>query len=134
MAGLVAGPFMGPYNASKFAVVAISETLHAEQRMLQQDIGVSVLCPGFVSTRIFESGRNRPEEFGGPPEEGPGEGGQGRQMIENGLPPSDVADHVVDAVRDGRFYVLTHPGMKPAIEARMRGIIDEDGPVGFNFG
>lgn len=133
MAGLVAGPFMGPYNASKFAVVAISETLHKEQRMLDQVIGVSVLCPGFVSTRIFESGRNRPEDLGGPPPDIPGDGGIGRQMIQAGIPPSQVADDVVDAVREDRFYVLTHPDMKGAIESRMRGIIDETGPAAVTF-
>ena len=133
MAGLVAGPFMGPYNASKFAVVAISETLHKEQQMLDQAIGVSVLCPGFVSTRIFESGRNRPEELGGPPPDDPRDGGVGRQMIQAGLPPSQVADEVVAAVRDDRFYVLTHQEMKGAIEARMRGILDETGPGALTF-
>lgn len=128
MAGLVAGPFMGPYNASKFAVVAISETLHKEQRLMEHAVGVSVLCPGFVSTRIFESGRNRPEDLGGPPLDDPRDDGIGRQMIQAGLPPAQVADEVVAAVRDERFYVLTHQEMKGAIEARMQGIIDETGP------
>ena len=60
VAGLVAGPFMGPYNASKHAVVALSETLLHELAMSAGHVHVSVLCPGWVNTRIGESGRNRP--------------------------------------------------------------------------
>jgi len=60
VAGLVAAPFMGPYNASKHAVVAISETLHHELAMSAPQVKVSVLCPGWVNTRIHESARNRP--------------------------------------------------------------------------
>src|SRR4051794_29088134 len=60
MAGLVSGPFMGPYNASKFAVVAISETLFKEMSMQGLKVGVSVLCPGWVNTNIGDSERNRP--------------------------------------------------------------------------
>src|SRR5205807_373546 len=63
MAGLVSGPFMGPYNASKFAVVALSETLHKEMAMQGSGVGVSVLCPGWVNTNIGESERNRPPEL-----------------------------------------------------------------------
>ena len=71
VAGLVAGPFMGPYNASKHAVVALSETLHHELAMTAPHVKVSVLCPGWVNTRIGESGRNRPRT-GGPTAESAG--------------------------------------------------------------
>ena len=60
VAGLVAAPFMGPYNASKHAVVGISETLHHELAFIGLDVKVSVLCPGWVNTRIADSERNRP--------------------------------------------------------------------------
>src|SRR6478752_489117 len=60
IAGLVAGPFMGPYNASKHAVVALSETLHHELALMAPHVKVSVLCPGWVQTRIGDSERNRP--------------------------------------------------------------------------
>ncbi|MGH9301849.1 MAG: SDR family NAD(P)-dependent oxidoreductase [Acidimicrobiales bacterium] len=62
MAGLLAAPFMAPYNASKYAVVGISETLQAELSLSASNVSVSVLCPGWVRTRIHESGRNRPGE------------------------------------------------------------------------
>ena len=61
IAGLIAAPFLGPYNATKQAVVAISETLFKDLQAVGAPIGVSVLCPGFVQTRIAESDRNRPD-------------------------------------------------------------------------
>ena len=60
IAGLIAAPFLGPYNATKQAVVAISETLYKDLQAVGAPVGVSVLCPGFVQTRIAESERNRP--------------------------------------------------------------------------
>ena len=135
MAGLVGGPFMGPYNASKFAVVAISETLFKEMAMQGGTVGVSVLCPGWVNTNIADSERNRPEALrpAGADATAAAEASTGmrdmlRQMLSTGMAPADVAGRVVDAVRGRRFYVLTHPEMKPAIEARMRSILDEEDP------
>jgi NAD(P)-dependent dehydrogenase (short-subunit alcohol dehydrogenase family) len=108
VAGLVAAPFMGPYNASKHAVVAISETLHHELAMVAPHVKVSVLCPGWVNTKIAESGRNRPEHL----QEGTAAEGDGaallRGLIEKGMPPEDVAGKVRDAMREERFWVLTH--------------------------
>jgi NAD(P)-dependent dehydrogenase (short-subunit alcohol dehydrogenase family) len=110
VAGLVAAPFMGPYNASKHAVVAISETLHHELGMVAPQVKVSVLCPGWVNTRIAESGRNRPEHL--QEEDDAVADGDGaallRGLIEKGMPPEEVAGKVRDAIRDERFWVLTH--------------------------
>ena len=61
IAGLIVAPFLGPYNATKQAVVAISETLFKDLQTVASPVGVSVLCPGFVQTRIAESDRNRPD-------------------------------------------------------------------------
>ncbi len=108
VAGLVAAPFMGPYNASKHAVVAISETLHHELAMTAPHVKVSVLCPGWVNTRIHESGRNRPEHLR---EDAVGDADGAsllQSMIQNGMPPDDVAGKVLDAMRDDRFWILTH--------------------------
>lgn len=152
MAGMVAGPFMGPYNVSKFGVVALSETLAYELQMSGGKIGVSVLCPGFVNTRIHESGRNRPAAeskeqttdskgdapdgapYDDPADYDPGPGGpQLRSLmaerIAAGMPPAEVASKVFDAMGEGRFYILTHPEMKPAIEGRF-GAIMGDGKLG----
>src|SRR3954453_17493321 len=133
MAGLVSGPFMGPYNASKFAVVAISETLFKEMAMQGGKVGVSVLCPGWVNTNIGDSERNRPEALRGSDAGAGAEASTGmrdmlRQMLSTGMPPAEVADRVLDAVLRRRFYVLTHPDMKPAIETRLRSILDEEDP------
>jgi len=107
VAGLVAAPFMGPYNASKHAVVAISETLHHELAMSAPHVKVSVLCPGWVNTRVGESGRNRPEHLRD--DSGPDVGGEVlRQFLEQGMAPEVVADKVFAAMRDENFWILTH--------------------------
>jgi NAD(P)-dependent dehydrogenase (short-subunit alcohol dehydrogenase family) len=109
IAGLVAAPFMGPYNASKHAVVAISETLHHELAMSAPHVHVSVLCPGWVNTRIAESERNRPAplrvEVEGIAADGPA---MLQELLAAGMDPAEVAGKVFDAIRDERFWVLTH--------------------------
>jgi NAD(P)-dependent dehydrogenase (short-subunit alcohol dehydrogenase family) len=108
VAGLVAAPFMGPYNASKHAVVAISETLHHELAMSAPHVKVSVLCPGWVNTNIADSARNRPGHL----QEGAAPDADAaallRGFIEQGMPPDDVAAKVLDAMREDRFWILTH--------------------------
>jgi NAD(P)-dependent dehydrogenase (short-subunit alcohol dehydrogenase family) len=109
VAGLVAAPFMGPYNASKHGVVALSETLHHELALMAPHVKVSVLCPAWVNTRIGESERNRPAELAVDRSE------QESVMqsalagfLANGLAPAAVADRVLDAIGNERFWVLTH--------------------------
>jgi NAD(P)-dependent dehydrogenase (short-subunit alcohol dehydrogenase family) len=130
MAGLVAGPFMAPYNVSKFGVVALSETVYQELLMTGSKIGVSVLCPGFVNTNIGESARNRPPELAETADvpDDPQAREAFRQLLLSGMPPDDVAEKVLDAVRTRRFYILTHPEMKPVIQERMGNILDEKPP------
>ncbi len=134
MAGLVAGPFMGPYNVSKYGVVALSETLFHELKMAGGKVGVSVLCPGWVNTRINESGRNRPEDVAAEAAVGDvGPGGtqlQGMmsEKLASGMPPAELAALVLTAVQEQRFYILTHPEMKPAISNRFNAIMDERDP------
>jgi len=130
LAGHVSAPFMAPYSASKFAVVAISESLYHEMSMQGGTIGVSVLCPGWVNTNIHSSERNRPAALGGS-----GAGAlDGRtemlkQVLADGMAPADVAGLVVGAIRDGRFYVLSHPDMTPAVESRMKAIVEGANPA-----
>jgi NAD(P)-dependent dehydrogenase (short-subunit alcohol dehydrogenase family) len=130
MAGLTSTPFMGPYTATKHAVVAISECLSKELELTKSKIGVSVLCPGFVQTKISESERNRPRDLG-PPTASPGAKVFGevlKRLVDNGQPASKIANDIVSAIQTRRFYILTHPEMKPAIEHRMRQILDEQTP------
>jgi NAD(P)-dependent dehydrogenase (short-subunit alcohol dehydrogenase family) len=111
IAGLVAAPFMGPYNASKHAVVGISETLHHEFAMVAPHVKVSVLCPGWVNTNIADSVRNRPAHLQPDEPDEPGEEGAAavlRQFLEQGMAPDVVAGKVLDAIRAEQFWILTH--------------------------
>lgn len=131
VAGLVAGPYQGSYNVAKYGVVALSETLFAELKIAGAKIGVSVLCPGFVSTRILDAARNRPEEYGPPAQIDPDDPGAAmmRQLIASGMPPAEVASHVVDAIREGQLYVLTHADFDEAIRLRMEDILARRNPA-----
>jgi NAD(P)-dependent dehydrogenase (short-subunit alcohol dehydrogenase family) len=123
MAGMNSGLGFGPYSASKFAVVNISEGLAARLKPL--GIGVTVLCPGFVRTRINESGRNRPERYGPArvPDPASPAGIMRARIIEltqSGLDPANVAAQVVSAIRDEELYVFTHPGPRWRAELEER--------------
>jgi NAD(P)-dependent dehydrogenase (short-subunit alcohol dehydrogenase family) len=126
VAGLISSPFMSPYCASKFAVVGISECLQKELAMQGSNVGVSVLCPGFVNTKIADSDRNRPAELQRD-EAVVDEAGMRemlRQVVAAGMPCEDVAACVADAVKNDRFYILTHPDLKGAIRTRMEDILE----------
>lgn len=136
IAGLVAAPFMGPYNASKHAVVAISETLHHELAMMAPQVKVSVLCPGWVKTNIADSHRNRPEHLQTETEADPAAGDVLRGFLETGMPPEAVAEKVFGAVRDGRFWILTHDDegdfFTNAVDRRMQSLAARANPqLGF---
>jgi NAD(P)-dependent dehydrogenase (short-subunit alcohol dehydrogenase family) len=130
MAGLISAPGMGAYCASKHAVVAISECLFHELTLAAGGkVKVSVLCPGWVKTNIADAERNRPESLKGRPagQRGPQEQMMEtmmRQLIAGGMPPSEVADMVLAAIREERFWILTHPKMKKAVEVRAHGILE----------
>jgi NAD(P)-dependent dehydrogenase (short-subunit alcohol dehydrogenase family) len=133
LAGLTTAPGMGMYNVSKFGVVALSETLYKELKMREAKVGVSVLCPGWVNTRIADSSRNRPPELQKPevPLTPEMETMQQfvRQLIENGKPPQEVADMVFSAIQEEKFYILTHPEMNPMIKNRMDSILEGQNPT-----
>lgn len=125
MAGMQSGLGFSPYTASKFAVVGMSEGLAPQLEPF--GIGVSVLCPGFVRTRIGESGRNRPERYGATQAPEPGTPSAALvamvdELIRNGLDPADVASRVVAAVRANDLYVFTHPEMRTEVENRFTAI------------
>ena len=133
VAGLFAAPYMGPYTVSKFGVVALSETLFHELRMSGSTVGVSVLCPAWVRTRIHESARNRPDHLldheSGAVE--PGTLALLESVIESGMAPDEVADHVLSAVLDARFYILTHDDSTAAVRARTEAIVAGAEPAFF---
>jgi NAD(P)-dependent dehydrogenase (short-subunit alcohol dehydrogenase family) len=125
LAGLVTGA-LGPYSVTKHAVVALSEALHLQLAQRGAPVGVSVLCPGWVRTRIMEADRNRPAVVPAPPEPDPSEQPVRdlvRQLVDAGMDPAEVAGHVIDAIASGRFYVLTHPGGAEAVRGRAEQVL-----------
>ncbi len=117
MAGHVAPGGMGPYNATKYAVVGYSESLKAE--LAPHNIGVSMLCPGWVRTNIHTTGFGRPS--GGPTLEEAKDDPQFQEMdavIKGGLDPDEVAEWVSECVEANRLYIFTHEMMKIGIDMR----------------
>jgi len=129
VAGLISPPGMGAYNVTKHAVVALSESLYHDLRLRGSPVGVSVLCPAYVPTGIADSERNRPRELLNPGKSPSKEEAMLKKAVASGkLSADDVARAVVAAVKEERFYVLTHPRIKGAIRARMEDILDERAP------
>jgi NAD(P)-dependent dehydrogenase (short-subunit alcohol dehydrogenase family) len=125
MAGMDSGLGFSAYVASKFAVVGMSEGLATQLRPL--GIGVSVLCPGYVRTRIGESGRNRPKRYGPalvPDPASPAGALVARiaELLQAGLDPSQVAARVLAAIRENELYVFTHPEMRDEVDERFAAI------------
>ena len=134
IAGLTTTAFLGPYHATKFAVVAMSEALFKDLQVAGAPVGVSVLCPGFVQTRIAESDRNRPAWAPERDVEGAEElRGVIQNMVDAGISPAAVADRVIDAVRTDTFYILTHPELNEAIETRTQDILQGRPPTPTNI-
>ena len=131
MAGLLSAPGMAIYDVSKHGVVTLSESLYHELRMLGAPIGVSVLCPGFVSTRIMDSKRNRPAGLAdtAPPIAGSEQLEEvARGLVAAGTPPERVAAIVVEAIRAGRFWILPHPEWKAQVRTRLEDVLEDRNP------
>src|SRR5262245_41565279 len=130
VAGLTSNPFMSIYNVTKHAVVPLSEPLHKDLGLLGVPIKVSVLCPGFVRTRILEADRNRPANLRetAVARHDPQLEEMAREAIATGLPPAEAAAQVVDAVKNERFYVLTHPELAPRVRERMEELLEGRNP------
>jgi NAD(P)-dependent dehydrogenase (short-subunit alcohol dehydrogenase family) len=130
IAGMISAPGMAPYCASKHAVVAISECLQHDLSLAGgAKVKVSVVCPAWVKTNIADSERNRPSSLAA--REAKDRSPQQvmmqemvRTAISGGIPPEDVAEAVLRAVVEERFYVLTHDDTKKSVERRMRGILE----------
>jgi NAD(P)-dependent dehydrogenase (short-subunit alcohol dehydrogenase family) len=127
MNGVVGAPLAGPYCATKFAAVGISEVLAAE--LLDSNIGVSVLCPSWVKTRMLDNGRNRPAHFGGPISLDTDDCNAERNKryasaLANGLDPACVAELVCEAIEARRLYVFTHADRRTDVERRFEFMMD----------
>ena len=134
IAGFINGPFFAPYNASKHAVVSLSECLHHELRALGAQVRVGVLCPGWVNTGLAQLEEKLPAELAGL------NAAQDRadivaqreqnvrKMVAGSISPEEIARIVVDAVREGKFYIFPHPERKADIEARISEVMAEAQP------
>ncbi|MFT4987706.1 MAG: NAD(P)-dependent dehydrogenase (short-subunit alcohol dehydrogenase family) [Acidimicrobiales bacterium] len=135
VAGLISGAVGGPYTVAKFGVVALSEQLYFELGRAEHPIGVSVLCPGFVNTRIYDSDRNRQEGYGPPTNDRSPEGEEFRDaleaMRETMIQPETIGDRVFDAVTKNQLYIV-EPGsdtVSEAIQSRLDHVSARSNPV-----
>jgi len=134
MAGLVNPPNMGVYNVSKHAVVSLSETLYQDLALVTEQVHAHVLCPFFVSTGIGSSGRNRPKDLANPMAP-PTRSQQVAQAMTDKAVGSGkvtaamVAQFVLDAVRDDRFYIYSHPKALGSVQTRMADVLQARNPT-----
>ncbi|WP_347485544.1 SDR family oxidoreductase [Vandammella animalimorsus] len=131
MAGLLTPPNMGLYNVSKHAVVALTETLYQDLRLVTEQIGASVLCPYFVPTGIADSGRNRPQALAGQALTASQRVGQamGKKAVQSGkVSAADVAQMVFDAIAQDRFYIYSHPQALGPVQTRLEDIMQQRNP------
>jgi NAD(P)-dependent dehydrogenase (short-subunit alcohol dehydrogenase family) len=133
--GLSSGPFQGPYIASKYAVVGLTEVLHAELSLLHPRLRAACLCPGEVATKIFRSERIRPEKFGVKADSSRQEDIAFHEWITNrvettGITPAELAERVFAALSAGKFWIFPHPQFKDAFAVRHNAMMkDEAVPV-----
>ena len=127
-------PGGGPYGVSKHAVLALTEGLAGDLKANNANIGVSVLCPGFVNTSIHDAERNRPDDL---LSTGTGEAGDQLAMMKGllarGLQPSEVADIVLQSIIDESLYILPHSAWDDRVRARVEGILARGGLPDFDF-
>jgi NAD(P)-dependent dehydrogenase (short-subunit alcohol dehydrogenase family) len=130
IAGLLPYHPSAPYQVTKHAVVALSENLRYSLAQGNVKLGVSVLCPGWVKTRIMDSQRNRPRELQNAPSSEPPSPEylairqQFTEAVEAGMSPEEVADQVVQAIRDERFWILTHSDYHAEIRGRIEAALE----------
>jgi NAD(P)-dependent dehydrogenase (short-subunit alcohol dehydrogenase family) len=133
VAGLITPPGSAMYNVTKHAVVALTETLFHDLAARSSKVGCSVLCPAYVPTGIADPERSRPARLANAE---PGKSAEQlareemlRKAVRSGrLSADDIGSAVLSAVKEERFYILTHPRIKGAIQARMEDILSERPP------
>lgn len=123
MAGHISPGGMEPYCATKFAVVAMSEGWR--QQLAERGIGVSVLCPGLVSTNIYAGRRNRQNGVYGQAvrDIDPADLEQQRQWMAGGIDPLVVGRRVVEAVKDDELYIFSHVEYERVVRERFERVM-----------
>lgn len=131
MAGLLNAPAMGIYNVSKHAVLSLSETLYQDLKLVEAPIGASVLCPYYVPTEINQSHRNRPDDVQAAALTASQRAAQAMfdKAVSSGkVSAAQVAEWTFDAIRDGKFYIYSHPGVLDSVQKRMEDIVLQQNP------
>jgi NAD(P)-dependent dehydrogenase (short-subunit alcohol dehydrogenase family) len=127
VAGLISPPGMGLYNVSKHAVVALTETLHHDLAARGAAVRCSVVCPAFFPSGIAASERSRPAALASGRDRNAGDAEREawlERAVQSGrLSAEDIAAATFEAVRDERFYVVTHPRILAAVESRVQDIL-----------
>jgi NAD(P)-dependent dehydrogenase (short-subunit alcohol dehydrogenase family) len=133
IAGLLSEPGLAAYNASKFAVVTISEGLHHDLQLRRSLLKVSVLCPGWVKTRIADAERHRDpaerSDFTKLDEKAQRTAMAIVDSVQNGIAPAEVAAAVFRAIEAGEFYILTHEATRAGVTVRMNDIVQNRPPT-----
>jgi NAD(P)-dependent dehydrogenase (short-subunit alcohol dehydrogenase family) len=137
IAGITGGAHLEIYGATKHAVVRLSEALYLQLREIDAKVSASVLCPGYVRTAIFASVRNRPDEMWDGAAARPSAEELERRLREAHervapaglIEPGEVAERVLEAVREDRFWILTHEQFDDAVRRRYEGILERRNPV-----
>jgi NAD(P)-dependent dehydrogenase (short-subunit alcohol dehydrogenase family) len=131
MAGLLTPPTMGVYNVSKHSVVALTETLYHDLMLVEAPIGASVLCPYFVPTGISQSERVRPGDVQGGTQTRSQQVSQAvleKAVASGKVTAAEVAERTFEAIRDGQFYIYSHPQALGNVERRMQDIVSGRNP------
>ena len=135
VAGLISGAVGGPYTVAKFGVVALSEQLYYELGRAGHNIAVSVLCPGFVNTNIYDSGRNRQPEYGETNITPTPEAEQRRAMLQHMrhsmMQPAEIGELVFQAVSSKSLYIIPagSEALEDGIKARLENIVERRNPA-----
>ena len=131
MAGLLTPPNMGIYNVTKHAVVALTETLYQDLKLVSDQISASVLCPYFVPTGISQSHRNRPSQLkADKPTKSQliGQAMSDKAVGSGKVSAADVAKMVFDAIEKDHFYIYSHPKALGNVQHRMEAIVQGHNP------
>ena len=124
-------PGGGTYGAAKHGVLSLTETLYNDLRTRDAAIGASVLCPGFVNTKIFDAERNRPASLAADDDDTPiiGAAQAAQAMLAEGKDPKVVADIVFDAMEQDNLYILPHPSGDGFVRDRVEHVLQRGGPA-----
>ena len=132
MAGLLNAPISGIYNVTKSAVVALSETLYQDLRLVTEQVHCSVLCPYFVPTGISTSHRNRPDELAASKATASQLVSQANAELavsKGKVSAAEVIDMVFAAIESKQFYIYSHPNAMAPVQTRMEDILLQRNPT-----